>query len=240
MQNAAVANNDSTTPSDGTSEPMDAPIFMDTRSESPTQQPSLVTSGSTSQRESGLSLALSTMRKGERARFYIQDPKYGYGDRGSFSFPAVPPNSRLVYDVELIHWEAEENETGEGGEGEEDDSGVRGLLFEERLERAERHRVQGNALYAQEKFKEALGRYAVSLSYLDDDLLMQLEGDYLDKAHSLKIPVHLNMAACQLQTGDQNTAIYNCTEVLNIEPGNVKALFRRAKARRILGQVRKI
>ena len=65
----------------------------------------------------------------------------------------------------------------------------------------------GNKLYSDGKFKEALGKYAVSLSYLDDDMLMQLEGDYLDKAHSLKIPVHLHMAACQLQTGNLNTTL---------------------------------
>ena len=213
---------------------------MDTRAESPTQQPVLMTCGSTSQRESGLSLALATMKRGEMSRVYVLDPKYGYGERGSFSFPAVPPHSRLVYDVELVQWEEEEEGEGEASR-DPDDQGEpqapRGLLFEERLERAERQRVMGNKLYSDGKFKDALGKYAVSLSYLDDDMLMQLEGDYLDKAHSLKIPVHLNMAACQLQTGDYNTAIYNCSEVLSIDPGNVKALFRRARGRKLLGQV---
>lgn len=55
--------------------------------------------------------------------------------------------------------------------------------------------------------------HAQALSYLDEDFLFQLEGMYLDKAHEVKLPVHLNMAACQLQTGDYQTAIYNCTEV---------------------------
>lgn len=39
--------------------------------------------------------------------------------------------------------------------------GVSGLLFEERLARAEQRRVAGNELYAAGKFKEALGKYAV-------------------------------------------------------------------------------
>ena len=34
------------------------------------------------------------------------------------------------------------------------------------------------------------------------------------------------MAACQLKAGDYNTAIYNCGEVLKVQPDNVKALFR--------------
>lgn len=46
------------------------------------------------------------MRRGERAWVYVQDPRYGYGERGSFSFPCVPPNASLVYDVQLLGFEA--------------------------------------------------------------------------------------------------------------------------------------
>ena len=42
---------------------------------------------------------------------------------------------------------------------------------------------------------------------------MQLEGLYLDKAHEVKLPIHLNMAACQIATGDYHTAVHNCSEV---------------------------
>ncbi len=50
------------------------------------------------------------------------------------------------------------------------------------------------------------------------------------------MPIHLNMAACQLRTKDFNTAIYNCTQVLTLQPDNAKALFRRGTARHALGQ----
>eukprot|EP00983_Pelagomonas_calceolata_P052238 1142759-Pelagomonas_calceolata.AAC.8 len=36
-----------------------------------------------------------------------------------------------------------------------------GLLFEERLERAEQRRVQGNQLFAEGRYQEALSKYAV-------------------------------------------------------------------------------
>lgn len=48
------------------------------------------------------------MRPGERAWVYITDPSYGYGERGSFSFPSVPPACRLVYDVTMLAWEPPE------------------------------------------------------------------------------------------------------------------------------------
>ncbi len=40
-------------------------------------------------------------------RFLVgaQDPKYGYGEAGSFSFPAVPPSAQLVYEVEFVDFE---------------------------------------------------------------------------------------------------------------------------------------
>ncbi|GAX84618.1 hypothetical protein CEUSTIGMA_g12039.t1 [Chlamydomonas eustigma] len=204
-------------------------VFMDTRAESQNQQPVFAVAGRESQpKEAGLSLALATMRVGEKAIVYIQDPKYGFGEQGNFSFPAVPPNAKLIYEVELVQWEEKPLDEGEDQE--------RGLLYEERLERAERRRKQGNELFAQGKHQEALGKYSMSLSYLDEDFLMQLEGLYLDKAHEVKVPVHLNMAACQLQIEDYHTAIYNCSEVLTLQPGNVKALYRRGRARHMLSQ----
>lgn len=45
------------------------------------------------------------MRPGEKANVYVTDPKYGYGDKGSFSFPSVPPACQLVYEVEMLTWE---------------------------------------------------------------------------------------------------------------------------------------
>lgn len=42
------------------------------------------------------------MRPGERSWVYITDYKYGYGEKGSFSFPSVPPATQLVYDVTMV------------------------------------------------------------------------------------------------------------------------------------------
>ncbi|KAF5830730.1 hypothetical protein DUNSADRAFT_14112 [Dunaliella salina] len=208
----------------------DGSIFMDTRTESQSQQPVKVVSGRhSSAKETGLWLAVATMRVGEKAIVFIQDPKYGYGAAGNFSFPAVPPSSSLTYEVEMVGFE----EPQQPDESADDASG---LLFEERLERAEQRRVQGNQLFTEGRYQEALSKYAVALSYMDEDFMIQLEGFYEDKAKQVKLPIHLNMAMCQLRSKDFQTAIYNCSEVLKIEPGNAKALFRRGTARHALGQ----
>lgn len=54
--------------------------------------------------EAGLHLALPGMRRGERARVRVA-PQYGYGEAGNFSFPTVPSNAALEYDVDLVDWE---------------------------------------------------------------------------------------------------------------------------------------
>lgn len=48
------------------------------------------------------------MWPGEKAHVYVMDPKYGYGDKGSFSFPSVPPACQLMYEVEMLTWEPPE------------------------------------------------------------------------------------------------------------------------------------
>ncbi len=58
-----------------------------------------------SSRETGLNLAVATMRPGERSLVYVTDPFYGYGERGSFSFPSVPPSCQLLYEVDMLTWE---------------------------------------------------------------------------------------------------------------------------------------
>lgn len=46
----------------------------------------------------------------------------------------------------------------------------------------------------------------------------------------LKVPVLLNYAQCRLLAQDYYAVIEHCNDVLHLEPDNVKALFRRAKA----------
>lgn len=86
------------------------------------------------------------------------------------------------------------------------------MLFEERLEAAERRRRDGNALFQDGQYTEALGKYAMALSFVDEDFMMQLEGPHLQKAEAVIMPIHLNMAAVQIKLEDYQTAVWNCTQ----------------------------
>lgn len=47
---------------------------------------------------------------------------------------------------------------------------------------------------------------------------------------AIKIPLLLNYAQCRLLDCDYYAVIEHCTEVLDLDKNNIKALFRRAKA----------
>jgi hypothetical protein len=52
----------------------------------------------------GLGLGLTSMQAGERSLLHV-DWRQGYGKDGSFSFPTVPPQSDLIYELELLAFE---------------------------------------------------------------------------------------------------------------------------------------
>lgn len=63
------------------------------------------------------------------------------------------------------------------------------------------------------------------------------EVDYLgttdeekEQVRKIKISTYLNIAACNIKTKVFNEAVSACDETLKLEPDNLKALYRRARA----------
>ncbi|KAF2319554.1 hypothetical protein GH714_016966 [Hevea brasiliensis] len=184
----------------------------------------------------GLAIGVSNMKAGERALLQV-GWELGYGKEGSFSFPNVPPMADIIYEVELIGFD----ETKEGK--------ARGdMTAEERIGAADRRKMDGNALFKERnlrrpcnnmkwlKLKPLKNNFAFeAIAYLGDDFMFQLFGKYRDMALAVKNPCHLNMAACLIKL-KRYEAIGQCSIVLGEDENNVKALFRRGKARAELGQ----
>ncbi|KAH9604553.1 hypothetical protein KSS87_015929 [Heliosperma pusillum] len=76
-----------------------------------------------------------------------------------------------------------------------------------------------------------------AIAYMGDDFMFQLFGKYRDMALAVKNPCHLNMAACFIKLKQYDNAIMQCSTVLAEEENNVKALYRRGKAKAELGQI---
>ena len=60
--------------------------------------------------------------------------------------------------------------------------------------------------------------------------MCDVSNDELKEVNSLKLPLYLNIAACQIKLEQYENAIKNCTKVLEIDSKNVKALYRRSVA----------
>ena len=48
--------------------------------------------------------------------------------------------------------------------------------------------------------------------------------------HDIKVSAFLNIAACNIKVKAFQEAVQACDEVLKLEPSNIKALYRRARA----------
>ncbi|KAH7279338.1 hypothetical protein KP509_37G015300 [Ceratopteris richardii] len=173
----------------------------------------------------GLAIGVASMKAGESALFHV-GWELGYGEEGNFSFPNVPPKADLIYEVNLIGFE----DAKEGGKPRSQ------MTVEERINAADRRRAEGNQLFKDDKIEAAMQQYEMALSYMNDDFMFQLFGKYKDLADAVKHPCHLNMAACMLRLNRHEEAIMQCTMVLQENGNNVKALYRRGKARAALNR----
>uniref|UniRef100_A0A146LWJ2 AH receptor-interacting protein n=1 Tax=Lygus hesperus TaxID=30085 RepID=A0A146LWJ2_LYGHE len=105
------------------------------------------------------------------------------------------------------------------------------LTEADRLHEVPKLREEGNALFRAGKHKEAAEKYSRAIGFLDQLMLCEKPGDVEWKElNSKKIPILLNYAQCKLSLGQYYEVVEHCTTVLEHEPDNVKALYRRAKA----------
>jgi tetratricopeptide (TPR) repeat protein len=92
--------------------------------------------------------------------------------------------------------------------------------------------------------EEALAQYNAALRYVDENLLMQVDGPHLEFANAARAPTLLNMAACHLRREDWSAAAGSASEALSsaacggesTKELRCKALFRRGQARRSMQQ----
>ncbi|GAU28574.1 hypothetical protein TSUD_269140 [Trifolium subterraneum] len=110
------------------------------------------------------------------------------------------------------------------------------MTVEERIGAADRRKMDGNVLFQENKLEEAMQQYEMAIAYMGDDFMFQLFGKYRDMALAVKNPCHLNTAACLIKLNRYEEAIGQCSIVLSEDENNLKALFRRGKARAALGQ----
>lgn len=163
---------------------------------------------------SGLDRAVLKMKKGEQALVTVS-PAYGYGAQEvTLNRGVVPPNSTLEYEIQLVSFQ-KDKESWELGD-------------EEKVANAAKKKEQGNVLFKAGKYARAAKKYSKALKLIEFDTSFKDEEKKASKA--LKVSCQLNEAACQLKLNDFPLAARLASKALELEPSNVKALYRRAQA----------
>jgi len=138
------------------------------------------------------------------------------------------------------------------GEKEEFKAG-RQLPFQEKMVICERLKEEGNKLYQEMKYSDAVDKYeeAPTLFHycystdpgwrknnrgIDDDVIVLVAEEGANEAEAVairkfRLSCCLNIAACKIKLVKYDEAVVACNTALELDPENIKALYRRAEAR---------
>ncbi|KAK8946302.1 Peptidyl-prolyl cis-trans isomerase PASTICCINO1 [Platanthera guangdongensis] len=144
-------------------------------------------------------------------------PDYAY-DR--FERPAnVPEGAYVQWEIELVGFETPKDWTG--------------LNFQNIMDEVVKIKSTGNRLFNQGKYELAKAKYdKVLREYNHVNPQDDEEGKtFLNSRNTL----HLNVAACFQKMGEYRKSIETCNKVLDANPVNVKALYRRGTAYMLSG-----
>ncbi|KAJ1555629.1 hypothetical protein HK405_015424 [Cladochytrium tenue] len=102
------------------------------------------------------------------------------------------------------------------------------LTKDEKIADSQMQKELGNQFFKDGKTRMAIRKYEKVIQYFQYE--QNLSPDEKAKVNAIKLPCHLNLAACYLKVGQDPKVIEEATKALEISPHSVKALFRRAQA----------
>lgn len=170
---------------------------------------------------------MCTMHPGEESKFMVRDGYHllshsVYVDYSHAGYHALPTDARVSYNLHLLSVISRGKDVWK-------------LTDQDRLEIAQNHKDKGSAFFKINNYRGASIRYSKAVRYLsavDPDTPYEVETleEHEREIPKVKILSLLNLAACQLQLGQHDHVVKNCSKVLEMDPMSVKGLYRRAKA----------
>ncbi|TRY64381.1 hypothetical protein TCAL_01858 [Tigriopus californicus] len=178
----------------------------------------------------GIELAVKSMLAKERSEFLIQ-PQYAFGDMGCP--PRVPQKAEILAKIELLNFVQE-------AEAEallclDPEERAKAKSFDEIIKVVKIEHTEGNNLVRAQEWKNAIKRYERGIKLLEDVEMKDEEEER--RQQDLLRDLQLNRAHCSLKVGWPKKACIGLQKALEIDPRNVKANFRMAKAKRMLGHL---
>lgn len=161
----------------------------------------------------GLDKAIMRMNKGETAEIKIAS-KYAFVEETKFEKATVPAGADVVYELELVDVGNPENHYD--------------LTVPQKIELARTCKEKGNKAYKEGKYVRAVSKYEAAIRPIEYD--NNFDEALKKEANEMKRTIWLNIAAVSLKQDEYLKVITNCGKVLDADPNNVKALFRRSQA----------
>lgn len=176
----------------------------------------------------GLDMTLKLMNVGERAEVIVE-ARFAYGEQGYKNEEqperSVPPNAKITYIVELVSTKEEAD--------------LETKSYVARKDIGNKKRLRGNFWMKRQEYNLAIQSYRRSLEYLDESeggitkptADGQAEPTNADLQELLedRMKVYNNLALAQLKIAAYDAALKSVDHVLQCQPNNTKALFRKGK-----------
>ncbi|KAI8835746.1 hypothetical protein BC829DRAFT_406259, partial [Chytridium lagenaria] len=161
-------------------------------------------------------VALGTMRVGEKVSV-VANSDWGYGAKMTKELGLEEVGKEgYVFDVELIAIESKPKESYE-------------LSKDDKIAESEKLKEAGNVYFKDGKVRSAARKYEKALKNFQYE--NNLAADEKKRVNTMKLPCHLNLAACYLKTQQYDKVIEEANKALAISSRSPKALYRRAQAR---------
>uniref|UniRef100_A0A1Q3F7K8 peptidylprolyl isomerase n=1 Tax=Culex tarsalis TaxID=7177 RepID=A0A1Q3F7K8_CULTA len=185
----------------------------------------------------GLDMTLKLMNVGERAEVIV-DARFAYGEQGykNEEHPerSVPPNAKITYIVELVSTKEEAD--------------LETKSYAARKEIGNKKRLRGNFWMKRQEYNLAIQSYRRALEYLDEseggitkptaDGEPEPTNAELQELLEDRMKVYNNLALAQLKIAAYDAALKSVDHVLQCQPNNTKALFRKGKILHAKGETK--
>ncbi|XP_077187705.1 peptidyl-prolyl cis-trans isomerase FKBP8 isoform X2 [Paroedura picta] len=159
-----------------------------------------------------LDLCVQLMEVGETALIQ-SDPKYCHGSQGRS--PDIPPDAALTLEVELLTTQ--------------DAPDLELLSGKAKVELANHKRERGNFHYQRADYVLAINSYDIALKVIGSSSKVEFSPEEEAELLDVKVKCLNNLAASQLKLDHYEAALRSCNQVLEQQPDNIKALFRKGK-----------
>jgi len=167
----------------------------------------------------GLDTAIQSMKQRETALVTLQ-PKHAYATAKNLLTAAcvkegVTADSWIQIKVEVIEFEKAKD--------------MWSMSFDEKADEMEMRKKKGNELIKVGRNHLAKRSYERAVAFFDSPT-SELDVELKRRVNQLLVQCHLNLAVVSNKLGEKTGIIEHCNKALELEPSNIKALYRRGTA----------